>query len=167
MTIPEADARDTTVVRADEVDESRFERDLSTGSSRCIDKQPVNDGTPRRVETIDAVLRFDLHLDNLVAIVKRRRLDHRCACRLDSVQNAPTRQLKNAGTHEGVGRDRVAPVATSVDREHSKAPSREEHSGGRAGATRSDDDDIVVAGWSGTGCHFVFERAHNINAERV
>ncbi len=85
MTIPEADARDTTVVRADEVDESRFERDLGTGSSRCIDKQSVNDGTPRRVETINVVLRFDLHLDHLVAIVKRRRLDHWCACRLDSV----------------------------------------------------------------------------------
>ena len=146
MTVPEADATNPTVVRADEVDESRFERDLGTGSSCGIDKQPVNDGTPRRVETLNAVLRFDPHRDDLVAIVKRRRSDHGCACRLDSVQDAPARQLKNAGSHEGVSRDRIAPVATTVDREHSKASSREEHGGGGAGTTGADDDDVVVEG---------------------
>ena len=90
-TIPEAYAADATVARANEVDELRFERDLGTGSSRGIDEQPVNDGTPRRVETINVVLRFDLHRDDFVAIVKRRRSDHGRACRFDSVQNAPAR----------------------------------------------------------------------------
>ena len=143
-TIPEAYTADATVARADEIDEMRFERDFGTGSSRGVDQHPVNDRTPRRVETINVVLRFDLHRDDFVAIVKRRRSDHRRACRFDSVQNAPARELNNAGSHEGVGRDRIAPVATPVDREHSKASSREEHRGGRAGATRSDDDGVIV-----------------------
>src|SRR4029453_5376218 len=144
MTIPEADATNATVVRADKIDEVRFERDLGSGSSRGIDKQPVNDGTPGRVEPLNAVLRFDLHRHDLVAIVKRRRSDHRCACRFDVVQNAPARQLKNTGSHEGVGRDRVAPVMTTVDREHSKAAPREEYARGRARATGSTRADRVV-----------------------
>jgi hypothetical protein len=70
MTIPEAYAADAPVSRADEVDELRFERDLGAGSSRGIDKHPVNDGSPRRVEPVDVVLRFDLHLHELVTIMK-------------------------------------------------------------------------------------------------
>jgi hypothetical protein len=155
VAIREAYAADATVAGADEVDELRFERDLGTGPSRGIDKQPVNDGTPGRVETVNAVLRFDLHFDDLVVIVKRRRSDQRRACRFDSVENAPARKLNNTGSHEGVSRDRIAPVVTAVDREHSKASSCEEHRGGRTGATSSDDNDVVVRGWGGTGCQFV------------
>src|SRR6185503_19008336 len=72
LTIPEAHATDTPVVRAGEVDELRFERDLGAGSPRGIDKQPVDDGAPGRVQTIDVVLRFDLHRHDFIAIVKRR-----------------------------------------------------------------------------------------------
>ena len=67
-TIPEVYAANATVARPNEVDEVRLERDLGTGFSRGIDEQPVNDGTPRRIEAIDVVLRFDLYLDDLVAI---------------------------------------------------------------------------------------------------
>ena len=66
-------------------------------------------------------------------------------------QNAPARELDNAGAHEGVGRDRIAPVATAVDREHTKASSREEQRGGRAGATGSDNDDVEIDGWGSDG----------------
>src|SRR4030095_8686857 len=85
VNILEADAADAAVVRADEVDKVCFERELGTGALRRVDKQPVNDGAPRRVEAINIVLRFDRHLDDLVAIVKRRRSDRGRACRLDSV----------------------------------------------------------------------------------
>ena len=97
------------------------------------------------------MLRFDLHRDDLVAVVKRRRSDHGRAGRFDSLQNAPARELENAGAHEGVGRDRIAPVATAVDREHTKASSREEQRGGRAGATGSDNDDVEIDGWGSDG----------------
>ncbi len=158
-TIPEAYAAHATVARPNEIDEVRLERDLGAGFSRGIDEQPVNDGTSRRIKAINVVLRFDLYLDDLVAIVKRRRSDHGRTRRFDSVENAPARQLNDAGSHEGMGRDRVAAVATTVDREHSKASSRKKHSGGCAGATGSDDDDVIVEGWTGTGCHFVITRA--------
>jgi hypothetical protein len=55
--------------------------------------------------------------------------------------------LDNAGAHEGVGRDRIAPVATAVDREYTKPSSREEERGGRASATGSDNDDVEIDGW--------------------
>jgi hypothetical protein len=54
--------------------------------------------------------------------------------------------LDDAGAHEGVGRDRIASVATAVDCEHTKASSREEERGGRAGATGSDNDDVEIDG---------------------
>ena len=88
--IPETYAANAIVVRAEEVDEMRFERDLSAGVARGIDKHPVNNGAPRCVETINVVLRFDLHRDDLVAIVKRRRSDHGRACRFDSVAERPS-----------------------------------------------------------------------------
>src|SRR6478672_1036338 len=72
MTIFEEHTGDVTVVRADQIDELRFERDRCTGFLRGIDKQSVNDSTPRCVETINVVLRFDLHRDDLVTVVKRR-----------------------------------------------------------------------------------------------
>jgi len=83
MTIFEANAGDTTVVRADQIDELRFEHDRRTGLLRGIDKQPVNDSTPRCVETIHVVLRFDRHRDDLVSVVKRCRSDHRRTGRFD------------------------------------------------------------------------------------
>jgi hypothetical protein len=89
--IPEAHAADATVVRADEIDEVCFERDFGAGSSRRVDEHPIDDGTPRRIETIDVILWLDLHLDDLVAVVKRRRSDDGRTCRLDSVQHAPSR----------------------------------------------------------------------------
>src|SRR5678816_3950002 len=49
MTISEANTADATVVRADQIDELRFEHDRCTGLLRGIDKQPVNDSTPRCV----------------------------------------------------------------------------------------------------------------------
>ena len=55
--------------------------------------------------------------------------------------------MDDAGAHQGVGRDRIAPVATAVDREHTKPSSREEQCGGRAGATGSDNDDVEIDGW--------------------
>ena len=146
VTIFEAHTADATVVRADQVDELRFERELGAGFLRGIDKHPVKDGTPRCVETIHVVLRFDLHRNDLVAVVKRRRSDHGRPGRFDSVENAPARKLKHAGAHEGVGRDRIAPVVTAVDHEHTKASSREEQRGGRAGATGSDNDDVEIEG---------------------
>jgi hypothetical protein len=118
---------------------------------RGIDEQPVDDSTPRGVETFDVVLRFDLHRNDLVAVVERRRSDYRRTGRFDSLENAPARELENAGPHEGVGRDRIAPVATTVDREHTKASSREKQRGGRAGAAGSDNDDIEIDGWGSDG----------------
>jgi acyl dehydratase len=59
--------------------------------------------------------------------------------------------LDNAGAHEGVGRDRIAAVATAVDREHTKASSREEQRGGCAGATGSDNDDVEIDRWGSDG----------------
>ncbi len=85
MTIFEAHTGDATVVRTDQIDELRFERDHCTGFLRGIDKQSVNDSTPRCVETIDVVLRFDLHRDDLIAVVKRRRSDHRRTGRFDAL----------------------------------------------------------------------------------
>jgi hypothetical protein len=146
MTIFEEHTGDATVVRADQIDELRFERDRCTGLLRGIGKQPVNDSTPRCVETLNVVLRFDLYRDDLIAVVKRRRSDHRRTGRFDSLENSPARELDNAGAHEGVGRDRIAPVATAVDREHTKASSREEQRGGRPGATGSDNDDVEIDG---------------------
>ena len=62
------------------------------------------------------------------------------------------RQSDNAGAHEGgVGRDRIAAVATAVDREHTKASSREEQRGGCAGATGSDNDDVEIDRWGSDG----------------
>jgi len=52
--------------------------------------------------------------------------------------------LDNAGAHEGVGGDRIAPVATAVDREHTKTSSREKQRGGCAGAPGSDNDDVEI-----------------------
>src|SRR6266545_4657447 len=91
VTITQAYAADATAAGADQVDELCFEGDLGPGSLRGIDKQPVNDDTPRRVEAVNAVLRLDRHVDDLVAVVKRRRSDHGCAGRFDSVENAPAR----------------------------------------------------------------------------
>src|SRR2546425_12411473 len=65
VTIRQAYAADATVAGADQVDELCFEGDLGPGALRGIDKQPVNDGTPRRVQTVNAVLRLDLHVDGL------------------------------------------------------------------------------------------------------
>jgi len=90
-TISEAYTADATVVRSDEVDKMRFERDLGTGCLRGIDQHPVDDGTPGCVKTINVVPRFDLHRDDFVAIVKGRRSDHRGARRSDAVQYAPAR----------------------------------------------------------------------------
>ena len=59
--------------------------------------------------------------------------------------------MDNAGAHEGVGRDRIAPVATAVDREHTKASSREKQRGGCAGATGSDNDDVEIDRWGSDG----------------
>ena len=147
----EAHSRDATVVRADQIDELRFERDRCPRLLRRIDQDPVNDRAPRCVETINVGLWFDLHCDDLVAVVKRRRSDHRRTGRFDSLENAPARKLDNAGAHEGVGRDRIAPVTTAVDREHTKALSRQEQRGGRAGATSSDYDDIKINGCGSDG----------------
>jgi len=99
VVIPEAYAADATVAGANEVDELRFKRNLGTGPSRGIDEQPVDDSTPRCVETINAGLRLDLHRHDLVAVVKRRRSDQGRACRFDSVENTPARELKNTGSH--------------------------------------------------------------------
>jgi hypothetical protein len=85
MTIFEAHTRDATIVGADQIDELRFEGDRCTGVLRGIDQQPVNDSTPRCVETSNVVLRFDQHRDDLVAVVKRCRSDHRRAGRFDSL----------------------------------------------------------------------------------
>jgi hypothetical protein len=82
--IPEAYTADATVVRAEQIDELRFERDRGTGLLRGIDQQPVNHSPPGGVETFNVVLRFDLHRDDLVAVVKRRRSDRRRAGRFDS-----------------------------------------------------------------------------------
>jgi hypothetical protein len=151
MTIFEANTGDATVVSADQIDELRFEHDRCPGLLRGIDKQPVNDGTPRSVETINVVLRFDLHRDDLVAVVKRCRSNHRRTGRFDSLENTPASELDNAGAHEGVGRDRIAAVATAVDREHTKASSREKQRGGCAGAPGSDNDDVEIDRWGNDG----------------
>ena len=50
-----------------------------------------------------------------------------------------------------MGRNRIAAVATAVDREHTKASSREEQRCGRAGATGSDNDDVKIDGWRSDG----------------
>ena len=59
--------------------------------------------------------------------------------------------MDNAGAHEGVRRDRIAPVAATVDREHTKTSSREEERGGGAGATGADNDDVKIDGWGSDG----------------
>ena len=148
MTIFDAHAADATVAGAHQIDELRFERDRGSGLLRGIDQHPVNDSTPGCVEAFNVVVRFDLHRDHLVAVVKRRRSDHRRAGRFDSLQNAPARKLDNAGAHEGVGRNRIASVVAAIDREHTKGSSREEQRGGRAGATGSDNDDVKIYGWA-------------------
>ena len=56
-----------------------------------------------------------------------------------------------AGAHEGVGRDRIAPVTTAVDGEHTKASSREQERGGRAGATGADYNDVEIDGGGSDG----------------
>ena len=151
VTVLDAHTADATVVGADQIDELRFERERCTGFLRGIDQHPVNDGPPRCVETVHVVLRFDLHRDDLVAVVKRRRSDHGRAGRFDALENSPARELENAGAHEGMSRDRIAPVVTAVDREHTKASSREEQRGGRACATGSDNDDVEIGGWGSDG----------------
>jgi hypothetical protein len=124
----------------------RFERKRCTGLSGSIDQHAVNDRASRGVETIHVVLRLDRHRNDLVAVVKRRRSNDRRPGRFDAVQNAPSRKLEHAGAHEGVGRERIAPVMAAVDREHTKASSREKQRGGRAGATGSDNDDVEIEG---------------------
>jgi acyl dehydratase len=140
MAILEPHAGDATVVLTDQVDELRFEHHLGTG---CL----------RGVETFDVGLRLDPDRDDLVAVVKRRRADHGGASGFDSLQDTPARELDDAGAHEGVGRDRIAPVATAVDREHTKASSREEQRGGRAGASGSGNHDVEIDGWGGDGAN--------------
>ena len=147
VTVFDPHARHATVVRADQIDELRFERDLRAGLSRSIDKNSVKNGPPRCVETLHSWLRFDLHGNHLVGVMKRRRSDDRRAGRLDCFQNAPTRELEHAGTHECMGRDCIAPVVAAVDREHTKTSPREEQRGGRAGATGSDNDDVEINRW--------------------
>ena len=146
VTILEAHTGDAAVVRANQIHELGFKSEGGTGLLRGIDQQAVDDGAPRGVETVNVRLRFDWHRDDLVAVVKRGRSHHRRAGRLDSLENAPARQLDNTGAHECVGRDRVAPVVTAVDRKHTETPSREEQRGGGAGATSSDNDDVEVNG---------------------
>ena len=130
----------------DKSDELRFEGDLRAGVSRGIDQHPVEHGPPRRVETIHVALRFDLHRNDLVAVVKRRQSDPGRTRRFDSLENAPARQLEHARAHKRVGGDRIAPVVTAVDREHTKTSSREKQRGGRAGASGSDNDDVEIEG---------------------
>jgi uncharacterized protein YcfJ len=142
----EADSADASVLRADQTDEVRFERDFGAGVPRGVDQQLVYDSPARCVQPIQVVLRFDLNRDDLVTVVKRRRTDDRSACFLDSVENAPSGQLEDAGPHEGMGRDRIAAVAAAVDGEHANAAAREKQRRGRAGATGSDDDDVVIEG---------------------
>ena len=151
VTILEAHTRNATVVRPDQIDELRFERNLCAGFPRSVDQHPVDDGTPRCVETIHVGLRFDLHRDDLVAVVKRGRSDHGRPGRFDLPENSPARKLEHAGAHEGVGRGRIAAVVTAVDREHTKALSREQQRGGRAGATGSDNDDVEIGGCGSDG----------------
>jgi hypothetical protein len=85
VSILKANTGDATVVRADQIDELRFEHDRCTGVLRGIDKHPVNDSTSRCVETINVVLRFDRNRDDLVAVVKRCRSNHRRTGGFDSV----------------------------------------------------------------------------------
>ena len=151
MTIFEAHTGDATVVRADQIDELRFEDDRCAGLLRGIDKYRVNDRPAGGVEAINVVLRFDLHREDVVAVVKRRRSDDRRTSRFDCLEDAPARELDNAGAHEGVGGDRVTPVATPVDGEHTKTSPREQERGGRAGATGADNDDVKIDGWFSDG----------------
>ena len=68
--VPETDAAHAAVGGAREVDQPGSVRDLGTGFASGIDEQRVDDRAPRRVQTIDAVLRLDLDLHGRISVVE-------------------------------------------------------------------------------------------------
>jgi hypothetical protein len=52
-------------------------------------------------------------------------------------------QLDDGPAHERVRREGVGAVAPAIDHEHPMTGAREQHRGGRAGAARTDDDDVL------------------------
>ena len=68
--IPEMHAAHAALGGSHEVDQPGSIRDLGTGFASGVHEQPVDDGAPRRVQTIDAVLRLDLNVDDVISVME-------------------------------------------------------------------------------------------------
>jgi len=76
----------------------------ATCSGGCgIDKYPVEDVAPRRVQRVDALARADSDADLLtVGVVEDHLTDRRCVGCDDIGEHAPSRELQDCAAHQTV-----------------------------------------------------------------
>ena len=103
--------------------------DLRTRCTCLVDEQRVEHGAARRVECADAVPCLDREVEHLIAIVKRRRAYRRRAGSFEPIDQAPAFELQDPAAHQRVGRERIATVGPTIDRQHTQSASREQHRG--------------------------------------
>jgi hypothetical protein len=70
LRIPEMRAAHAALGGSHEVDQPGSIRDLGTGFAGGVHEQPVDDGAPRRVQTIHAVLRLDLDVNDVISVME-------------------------------------------------------------------------------------------------
>ena len=117
--------------------------DLGASLAGGVDEDPINHCPPRRIEGVDAVLMLDVDCDFFVAVAEYRAPYRRCAGGNDAVEEAPPVQLKDAATHQGVGRQRVAAVWLTIDKKDALPAAGKQHRRRSTGRSRTDNDHVV------------------------
>ena len=118
--------------------------DRGAGVDGGVHEEAIEQGAPRGEEGGNAVPGPDRDVDHLVLVVEDRPVDARRAGRLDPAEETPPVQLQHAGSHQGVRRQRVAPVGAAIDgKDPHAAPGQQQGRRGARGA--GTDDDRVVA----------------------
>ena len=142
VVVREHRAHDASLHPADEVGHAHVVSHRRAGRDRRVDEEAVEDRAPRGEERRHAVLRLDGDVDNLVLVLEHGPAHRRRPLRLDAAEEPPARELEDPGPHEGVRRQRVAPVRAAVHGEDAEPPPRQEHRGGGARGARPDHDDV-------------------------
>ena len=91
------------------------------GVGRGVSQHAVQHGASRRVQRVDAELRFDRDGDVLIRITERRGPDRRRVRSDDRRQHAPAMQLQDGAAHQRVRGKRVRAIPAPVDDEHPAA----------------------------------------------
>ena len=93
---------------------------------------------------LDPMLRSDLHLHDVFAVMEFRTAHRGRAGRDDAWQQAPPVQLHDPAAHQCVSRCRIRGVATTIDDQDLEAASRHQHGGRSAGAAGADHQRVVA-----------------------